>query len=315
MRALELRIPPVAVTLLVGVAMWATSAAFPSLDVPLPPLWRAGLGVLLVAAGTVAPAWLADVQVTGGTRTARIVNQNMDLDMSGDVTLVRDESGLFLRGAMNIDAGRLPVFANTFNVVRGTLDFSREVGLIPRVDLVADTRIRLRSPRTGTSTVERITVHVTGSLAAPEIAYSSESGYPREAVERMLLGLSPYPDEQGDDAALANTSLGAGLNLVERELARGIKFVDTVELEHISGQQPGETQFNPLVGVGKYVRILGGDVYIKGAVGVTNTENLDVLVEYWLRNDLLLQYEMRRRFDEYQGEETHNIDIMYRIEY
>jgi len=210
---------------------------------------------------TVAPAWLADVRVTGGTRTARIVNQNMDLDMSGDVTLIRDESGLLLRGSMNIDAGRLPVFANTFNVVRGTLDFSQAVGLVPRVDLVADTRIRLRSPRTGASTVERITVHVTGTLAEPEIAYSSESGYPREAVERMLLGLSPYPDEQGDDAALANTSLGAGLNLVERELARGIKFVDTVELEHVSGQQAGDAQFNPLVGVGKYVRILGGERY------------------------------------------------------
>ena len=62
---------------------------------------------------------------------------------------------------------------------------------------------------------ERITVHVTGSVASPEITYSSESGYPREAVERMLLGLSPYPDEQGDNTALANSlaaeAVAAGL--------------------------------------------------------------------------------------------------------
>lgn len=51
MRALELKIPPVAVTVLTGIGMWATAEAFPVLDIPLPPLWRAGLGVMLVAAG------------------------------------------------------------------------------------------------------------------------------------------------------------------------------------------------------------------------------------------------------------------------
>ena len=51
MRALELKIPPAAVTMLAGIGMWATAEAFPVLDVPLPPLWRAGLGVVLVAAG------------------------------------------------------------------------------------------------------------------------------------------------------------------------------------------------------------------------------------------------------------------------
>jgi protein-S-isoprenylcysteine O-methyltransferase Ste14 len=51
MRALELKIPPVAVTVLTAAGMWATAEVFPTLDVPLPPLWRAAVGVLLVAAG------------------------------------------------------------------------------------------------------------------------------------------------------------------------------------------------------------------------------------------------------------------------
>lgn len=51
MRALELRIPPLAVTVLTGAAMWAVAAALPSLDVPLPPLLRAAAGVLTVATG------------------------------------------------------------------------------------------------------------------------------------------------------------------------------------------------------------------------------------------------------------------------
>ena len=64
------------------------------------------------------------------------------------------------------------------------------------------------------------------------ISYSSESGYPREAIERMLLGLSPNPDEQGDQGALTNASIGAGFNLLEREIARELPLFDTVEIDH-----------------------------------------------------------------------------------
>jgi protein-S-isoprenylcysteine O-methyltransferase Ste14 len=51
MQALALRMPPAALTVLTAFGMWATAEAFPTLDVPLPPLWRAGIGVLLVAVG------------------------------------------------------------------------------------------------------------------------------------------------------------------------------------------------------------------------------------------------------------------------
>lgn len=70
MRALELRIPPVALTVLTGVGMWASAEAFPTLDVPLPPLWRAGIGVLLVAAGI----WIAVAGVGEFRRAATTVN-------------------------------------------------------------------------------------------------------------------------------------------------------------------------------------------------------------------------------------------------
>lgn len=52
MNALELKLPPVAVTVLTGLAMWLTAEYSPSLAVPVPPLWRAGVGVVLAGAGT-----------------------------------------------------------------------------------------------------------------------------------------------------------------------------------------------------------------------------------------------------------------------
>ncbi len=261
--------------------------------------------------GTVAPDWLADLRITGPPRSARIVNNTMDLYLSGDVNLVRDQSGMTFRGGMDIDTGRLPVFHNTFVVRDGRLDFSRAVGVVPTVDLDAETRVRLRTPGSSTSVVERITVHAAGPANAMQISYSSESGYPREAIERMLLGLSPYPDEQGDQGALATASIGAGLNILESEIAREIDLFDTVEIDQIRRQEPGDTGLEPLIGVGKY---LGTDLYIKYAQGL-NQNDRDILIEYQITNHLLLQTEIRRRIDEYQGDATYNLDLKYRFEY
>ena len=261
--------------------------------------------------GNIAPDWFADVRVIGPPRSARIINRNMELDISGDVNLLRDVDGLAINGGMVIDAGRLPVFNNSLRVVRGRLDFSREVGVTPNVDIDAETRVRLRSPNTTTSTLERITVHASGPADAMEITYSSESGYPREAIERMLLGLSPYPDERGDQSALANASIGAGLNLLEREIAHEVEIFDTIEIDQIQRQEAGNTSLDPLIGVGKYV---GTDLYIKYAQGL-NQNDRDILIEYQITNHLLLQTEIRRRIDEYQGDATYNLDIKYRFEY
>ena len=54
---------------------------------------------------TVAPDWLADLHLVGPPRTTLISNRAMELAMSGDVDVVRDESGLYVSGTMNIDTG------------------------------------------------------------------------------------------------------------------------------------------------------------------------------------------------------------------
>ena len=53
MNALELKVPPVAVTLLAGAAMWLAASILPSLTFPLPYRWIAAV-VLAVAGGAVA---------------------------------------------------------------------------------------------------------------------------------------------------------------------------------------------------------------------------------------------------------------------
>ncbi|MFN2370876.1 MAG: translocation/assembly module TamB domain-containing protein, partial [Candidatus Krumholzibacteriia bacterium] len=261
---------------------------------------------------TVAPDWLADLRLSAQPRAARILNREMELDLGGDLDLVRDEGGLYLRGTLDVNAGQLIVFANRFKVVRGRLDFSRGLGIDPRVDVDAETRYRLRSQFSSNSVVEHIGVHVAGTLRAPVITFTSERGYSREAIQRMLLGLEPYATSEGDTERLRNTGISAGFNVIEREIARELALFDTFEIDQIQRErETGGTGLDPLIGVGKYI---GSDLYLKYAQGIRQDDR-DVIVEYQINQHLLLQSEVRRRIDENQGQPTYNLDLKYRFEY
>ena len=110
----------------------------------------------------------------------------------------------------------------------------------------------------------------------------------------------------------ADTSISAGFNLVEREIARELNIVDTFEIAQIDRvSSEGGPGFDPLIGVGKY---LGQDLYVKYAQGLDPNDR-DILIEYQLGRHVLLQSEIRRRLDEYQGEDSYSFDLKYRFEY
>jgi len=261
---------------------------------------------------TVAPDWLADLHLHAQPRVATILNRELELFMGGDLDLIRSEEGLYLRGSLDVNSGRLIVFNNNFEIKRGRLDFSSELGFDPRVDLDAETKYRLRSQHSSNSIIETIGVHVTGPLSGPDIQFTSERGYSREAIQRMLVGLEPHASPEGDSARLANTSIAAGFNIVEREIARELDIFDTFEIDQIQRQtQTGNAGLDPLIGVGKYI---GSDLYLKYAMGIRQDDR-DFIVEYQINQHLLLQSEIRRRVDENQGESTYNLDLKYRFEY
>ncbi|MBU1073158.1 translocation/assembly module TamB, partial [bacterium] len=224
--------------------------------------------------GTVAPDWLADLNLRAPRSSGRIVNRTMELDLGGDVRLVRDLDGMYLRGTMAIDRGHLPVFNNDFKVTRGNLDFSQEVGVIPTIDMTAETSVRLPASDGGTRRLEKIWVEVTGSAMTPVVDFSSESGYARSNIERMLLGLSPHATDTQTNSAIRQGTMAAGFNLLEREVAAELDLVDTFDIESGRVREDGTTQ--TLIGVGKYI---GRDLYVKFAQAVTDQDR-EVLVEY-----------------------------------
>jgi len=260
--------------------------------------------------GTVAPDWLADLNLRAPRSSGRIINRTMSLDLGGDVRLVRDLDGMYLRGTMAIDRGHLPVFNNDFTVTRGTLDFSQEVGVIPMIDMTAETSVRLPAPDDGaTRRLEKIYVDVTGSAMTPVVNFRSESGYARSNIERMLLGLSPHATDTQTNSAIRQGTMAAGFNLLEREVAAELDLVDTFEIESGRIREDGTAQ--TLIGVGKYI---GRDLYVKFAQAVTDQDR-EVLVEYQISDHLLLQSEISRRLDEAFGNMTYSVDMKYRFEY
>ena len=259
--------------------------------------------------GTVAPDWLADLDLHAPPRSVRIVNRAMELYLGGDVRLVRDLEGLYLRGSMQVDAGRMPVFNNDFKVTQGRLDFSSEVGVIPRIEMTAETQVRLPSYDGGIRRLERIYVDVTGTADRPLVDFRSESGYARSNIERMLLGLSPYATDTQTTTGLQTASVAAGFNLLEREIAQELDMVDTFDIE--SGREKVDGTTQTLIGVGKYI---GRDLYIKYAQAISDPDR-DFLIEYQISDHLLLQSEITQRQEEYLGNTNYSVDMKYRFEY
>ncbi len=258
---------------------------------------------------TVAPDWLADVEIHAPPRSAKIVNSTMELFLGGDIRVVRDMSGLDVLGGADIDQGHLPVFNNDFRVSRGEVDFSGDFGVIPTLDISADTEVRLPTTDGGSRRLERIDISVTGSAMSPTVDFSSESGYARQNIERMLLGLSPHATDTQTSTVVRNQTMAAGFNLLEREVAQSLNVVDTFDI--ISGRERIDGTTQTLIGVGKYI---GRDLYVKFAQAITDTDR-EVLVEYQISNHLLLQSEISRRQYEALGNTTYSVDLKYRFEY
>jgi hypothetical protein len=266
--------------------------------------------VVDVRVATIAPDWLADLSIVAPPRSIAVKNNQMELDLGGSVLLARDESGLDVSGTMVIDKGHLPVFNNDFKVTRGSVEFISGRGPVPDIDIRAETQVRLPSlTEGGNRRLEKIFITVVGPALGPTVTFESESGYPRQSVERLLLGLSPHAADTPTGDEIRAGTVAAGFNLLEREVARELDVVDTFDI--IGGRLRPDGTMQTLVGVGKYI---GRDLYVRFAQALTDQDR-EVLMEYQISDHLLLQSEISRRLDEALGNTTYSVDLKYRFEY
>lgn len=254
---------------------------------------------------TTTPNWTADLHLRA-PRTVRIQNGTAILLLDGDVDLVRDASGLRLNGIVGIPQGRVPIFNNDFDIVRGTLDYSRSKGLDPAVEIEAETRVQDFRYREGsTNELERVTVFLTGTFSDMRTRFESESGYDEETLVRLLAGFSEDPSQN----ALADTGFKAGLNFIERSIAQEIRGIDTLDIETESASLSEAERTR--VAVGKY---LSPDLYLRYSQGLSISER-ELFLEYQMTRQLRLSSELGTRLQGGGSSTTFNVDLKYRVEY
>ena len=256
------------------------------------------------------PDWLAELDI----RTIGLVtidNKAMTVRVEGDVRFIRDEAGLTLVGQVDVPQGRVPIFNNDFTITSGRLNFTRGDRLVPQVDITAETNVPVYGDQRELGrSLERVTVQLNGPLSTPTVSFSSESGYDKETIVRLLAGFSTTGSGPGR-GAIADVALAGALNQLERGLASDIGLFDTIDID------PGQTSVadqgrSTRIAVGKY---LFPQLYLKYGQGFSVGER-DVFLEYQIQRHLLFTTEVKRRLREAATAETeYNFDLKYRVEY
>ncbi|HEX5132829.1 MAG TPA: translocation/assembly module TamB domain-containing protein [Candidatus Krumholzibacteria bacterium] len=250
------------------------------------------------------PGWICSVDLSA-PKNVWIRNQDLNVEMAGDVILKKDERGMYFRGDMAVLRGSYRLYGNKFTITSGNMDFSAAETLRPAMLIEAYTPHRSQD---GPDRNIYLTLSWPYDKKEPQISLAyDEPGYSEADIWRMLGG--------------SMFATGFATNALERVInAQMTGFTVDVERRSIEEQsQAGNTlEQETLVGVGRY---LWEDVYLQYRRGLSVGGEQEVNVEYRLSNKFLIRsqfiYNSRRNRAGIAGQDTDefNLDLKYRFEY
>ncbi len=158
--------------------------------IPFSALFAAGSGA---AGKSLIPSDLGfDLAITAG-KNVRVRSGAIDIGGAGTVALTGTLADPRLGGSFDASPGGTLVYFNrVFRVVRGSVAFDPNAGLIPVMDAEATTHVPNSDPdpSRNPSGYADITINVTGPVTALNIELASNPPYPREQILGLLLGAS-----------------------------------------------------------------------------------------------------------------------------
>jgi hypothetical protein len=257
-----------------------------------------------LALPTDEPGWLCSIDLSAA-KNVWIRNPDLSVEMAGDVTLKKDERGMYFRGDLDVLRGSYRLYGNKFTITSGSMDFSAAETLRPAMYIEAYTQDR-------TSDAADRNIYLTLSWPydkkEPQVSLAyDEPGYSEADLWRML----------GPPGMIAS---GIATNALERVInAQMTSFTIDVEQRAIEDTgQAGALEQETLIGVGRY---LWEDVYLQYKRGLSVGSEQEVNVEYRLSNKFLIRsqfiYNSRRNRAGITGQNTDefNLDLKYRYEY
>jgi translocation and assembly module TamB len=251
---------------------------------------------------TSEPGWVCSIDIDA-PKNVWIRDPDLRMELGGQLILKRDETGMYLRGNLNVLRGQYSVYGNKFSIIDGTLNFSTAL-LRPEIQINAYT-----PHRTSGGFERRIYLNLSWphDQKEPTVTLSyDDPGYYESDIWRMLGG--------------SDIAGGLAANTLERVLN---EQMSDVSIEIGQRETRRQTQVETpeqemMIGVGKY---LWQDVYLRYRQGLTLTTSREVEVEYRLSNMFLIRSELvrytRRNYvgANRQTLDEFNLDIRLRWEF
>ncbi len=254
------------------------------------------------------PNWVAAVDIDAA-KNVWVRNQDLSVELEGDLILNRDERGLYFRGDMNILRGSYYVYGNKFQITDGTFDFSASETLRPSMQINAYTPwLGEKDSRSGD---ENIYLALTWPYDEKEprikLSYAGAPGYSDAEIWAML----------------GRNSLGAGMatnalqRVIDSQMTGGVN-VQVGQRQRVLDPKTNSTTTETTVGLQKYV---WEDIYLRYQRGLSASSEQEVNVEYRLGRRFLIRsqliYNSRRNTGTQADKSTdeYNVDLKYRFEF
>ncbi len=272
-----------------------------------------------LAVPTDNPRWFGSIDINAPKKIF-VKNPGLNMELGGDVILKRDETGLYLRGELNVLRGSYNLYGNKFKITDGFLDFSTATSFRPEISINAYNLYRHGEIE------HRVYLNLSWprDKKEPHVTLSSDDPLYSETDIWKMLGGSFIPSgDAGANAGgwdAAGTARSLASNYFESLLNARMKDM-TIDVESRSLGSVGKDRRQEqemTVAVGKY---LSEDLYLKYRQGLSITTEREVDIEYRLGNMLILRSQIIRHSGNRllgkssQATDEINFDIKLRFEY
>jgi translocation and assembly module TamB len=238
-------------------------------------------------------------------RNSWIRNDMLNVEYSGDLTLVKESPDFALFGTADVVRGTVNVYGRQFEIEKGSINFRGEPYPNPALYIIATHKIRQQNTES-----LRIQVIVGGTALIPQLTLQSEPYLEQKDIISYLVFGKPFDfltsGELKEMNGTYSEKMGAILvGIAARQLSQVIARqlnLDIVEFD--LSQESNSAGFK----VGKY---LNDELFVLYTQDLKTQENQSLMIEYQLNKYLSIRASRTRKGDK----EEQGIDVFYKKEW
>ena len=260
------------------------------------PFTSSGSGTFATATHQEADLWDWNLDLSV-TNNCWIINDDVNLEFSGDVRVLREGGELRILGNMEIIRGKYFLYGTKFKIEKGTFFFDNVERIDPKIDFLVSTRLWGATPGSsgggtllGTGSSNEIKLTIGGTLSEPEVEPAPGSPYAKDDILELLAF------QRGMGSV---DSVGVGSLFQERVIKSLGGAYSSRFLENIAGRTLGVETFEIVptwsekfrltdaqITIGKYI---SDKVYLRYTRRLSQSSGQETGVEYRLNKHLFFE--------------------------